>query len=246
MNSARARLLFGSGLLLSTAGCGVYALPRGATTQALVMHQDWTVFTLAGSFVAIVVFALILFPLVVWRRRGDEYPPQFRRNNKLEITYTIIPLLMVIGLFAVTYHNDIIVEHLTAHPQNTIDITAFRWSWLFHYPGTAINIAGTPQAAPQMVLPIGETTRINLTSVDVNHAFWIPAFLFKRDAIAGVDNSFDLFPTRTGLYRGRCAEFCGLDHALMTFTVRVVSQEDYARWLRAGGPAKVSAKGASS
>lgn len=240
-----ARPLVASCLLLCTAGCGVYALPAGATTQAQVLRQDWMVFTLAGLFVAVVVFGLILFPLFAWRRRSNDYPVQFSRNTKLELIYTIIPLLMVVALFAVTYRDEIIVEHLGAHPGNTVDVLAFQWSWRFHYVGTAINIAGTPNAPPQLVLPVDETTRINLTSSDVNHEFWVPAFLFKRDAIAGVKNSFDLRPIHVGVYLGRCAEFCGFDHALMTFTVRVVSQADYDRWLSAGGSsAMLSAKGA--
>lgn len=230
-----ARPLLASCLLLCTAGCGVYALPAGATTQAQVLHQDWTVFTLVGLLVAVIVFGLILFPLFAWRRRSDEYPPQFSQNGKLEIIYTIIPLLMVIVLFAVTYRDEVIVEHLSARPANTVDVLAFQWSWRFHYVGTAINIVGTPNAPPQLILPVNETTRINLTSSDVNHEFWVPAFLFKRDAIAGINNSFDLRPLRAGVYLGRCAEFCGFDHALMTFTVRVVSQGDYDQWLHAGG-----------
>ncbi|HVA29390.1 MAG TPA: cytochrome c oxidase subunit II [Candidatus Baltobacteraceae bacterium] len=229
------RPLLASCLVLCTAGCGIYALPAGATTQAQVLHQDWTVFTLVGLLVAAIVSGLIVFPLLAWRRRRDDYPPQFRQNTKLELIYTIIPLLMVVGLFAVTYRDEVIVEHLSARPANTVDVLAFQWSWRFHYAGTAINIVGTPNAPPQLVLPVDETTRINLTSSDVNHEFWVPAFLFKRDAIAGVKNSFDLRPIRVGLYRGRCAEFCGFDHALMTFTVRVVSQAAYGRWLHAGG-----------
>jgi cytochrome c oxidase subunit 2 len=236
-----ARLLLGSIPLLAAAGCGVYALPAGATTQAQVLHQDWTVFTIVGLFVAAVVFALILFPLFAWRRRNEGYPPQVRQNTKLELSYTVIPFLIVIGLFAVTYRDEIAVEHLEAHPANAVDVLAFQWSWRFHYPGTAIDIAGTPDAPPQMVLPVNETTRIDLTSSDVNHEFWVPAFLFKRDAIAGIKNSFDLRPVRVGLYSGRCAEFCGFGHALMNFTVRVVSQAAYDRWLRAGGPSSMFA-----
>jgi cytochrome c oxidase subunit 2 len=227
------RRLFALCSLLSIAGCG--ALPPGATTQALVLHQDWTIFTMVALVVAIIVFGLILFPLFAWRRKSDAYPVQTRQNTKLELTYTVIPLVMVIALFAVTYRDEVSVEHLEAHPANVVDILAFQWSWQFHYAGTKIDVAGTPEAPPQLVLPVNETTRINLTSSDVNHEFWVPAFLFKRDAIAGVKNSFDLRPIRMGLYSGRCAEFCGFNHAMMTFTVRVISRGAYDRWLQAGG-----------
>ncbi|HEY5426265.1 MAG TPA: cytochrome c oxidase subunit II [Candidatus Tumulicola sp.] len=221
---------------LCSAGCGrTYGLPRGATVQAQAMYQDWTIFFYAGLAVAAIVFTLILVPLVVWRRRSEAYPPQFRRNNRWEFVYTGIPILMVLALFGVTYVEEARVERLAPHPANVVDVIAFRWSWEFRYPGHPIAVVGTPQSPPALILPLGETTRIHLTSRDVNHAFWIPGFLFKRDAIAGIDNYFDLQPTHLGFFRGKCAEFCGLDHATMTFGVRVVTQNDYARWLRSGG-----------
>ena len=234
--------------LLALEACsGRYALPNGATSQALVMHQDWTIFFYAGLAVAVIVGALILIPLVAWRRRDDTYPPQFRRNYRWEFVYTGIPVVMVIALFALTYVDEGIVQHVRMHPANRVHVSAFRWSWEFQYPSHGIDIIGTPNQPPQLVLPINETTQIYLTSRDVNHDFWIPAFLFKRDAIAGVNNYFDLRPIRLGVFSGECAVFCGLDHAHMTFTVRVVSQEEYARWLRSGGsPTALSASGTAS
>lgn len=199
------------------------------------MHQDWVIFFLAGLAVATIVSLLIIVPLFVWRRRSEEYPPQFRRNNRWEFVYTGVPVLMVAALFGVTYFSEAAVEALDPHPSAVVDVVAFRWSWEFRYPRAGISIVGTPQNAPQMVLPVDATVLIHLSSQDVNHAFWIPSFLFKRDAIAGIDNTFDLRPTQIGVFRGRCAEFCGLDHALMNFTVRVVSKTDYERWLRSGG-----------
>jgi cytochrome c oxidase subunit 2 len=82
------------------------------------------------------------------------------------------------------------------------------------------------------VLPVNRTTRIELTSSDVTHSFWVPDFLFKRDAIPGQMTAFDLEPNRLGSFPGRCAQFCGFDHAYMTFRVRVVSVADFAVWLR--------------
>ena len=139
---------------------------------------------------------------------------------------------MVVLLFDLTYRVEWSVEHLAPSPSVVVNVTGFRWSWRFAYPGAGVVVTGTPQQGPEMVLPLDETTQINLASADVNHAFWLPAFLFKRDAIAGVHNSFDWHPDRLGTFEGRCAEFCGLEHAFMTFSVRVVSREDFERWLR--------------
>lgn len=212
-----------------------WALPAGATDQANAMHLTWSVFGAAALAVAVLVWFLILLPAFVWRKRGERLPPQFRQNPALEITWTVIPLIVVALLFWLTVRAEGVVDHLNAHPDALVDVTAFRWSWRFDYPGTGVAIVGTPERPPQMVLPLGETTQVNLRSVDVNHAFWVPAFLFKRDAIPGVLNRFDLTPHTAGVYRGECGEFCGLDHALMTFTVRVVPPEQYRSWLARRG-----------
>ena len=224
-----------SGAVLASAAlaAGCAALPAGVTDQARPLHQDWVVFFLSGLAVAAIVYALILYPLVRWRRRDDTYPAQADRNVPLELTYTIIPLLIVAALFAFTYRNETIVEALSPAPDVTVDVTAFDWSWRFAYPAAHVDVIGTPQQPPELVLPVDETARIELRSADVNHAFWVPAFLFKRDAIAGMVNRFDLRPTRAGVYLGECAEFCGLQHADMRFTVRVVDRPTFQRWLAA-------------
>jgi cytochrome c oxidase subunit 2 len=82
-----------------------------------------------------------------------------------------------------------------------------------------------------MVLPLGETTRLRLVTRDVNHSFWVPRFLSKRDLIPKVRNEIDVTPNERGSFVGRCAEFCGLDHWRMNFSVRVVSPSEYRRWL---------------
>jgi len=202
-----------------------------ATAQGESLLADWRIFFYTAIVVAVIVYGLILLPLVLWRRRGDAYPVQFRQNAPLEIAYTIVPLLIVAVLFVFTFVYERRVEAQSTHPFATVDVTAFRWSWRFVYPRERVTVAGTPQAPPEFALPLDRTTRIVLTTRDVNHAFWIPQFLFKRDAIAGFTNSFDLRATRPGTYRGLCAEFCGLDHAGMTFTVRVLPETQYRAWL---------------
>ena len=208
-------------------------LPDAVTTQAQALVGDWRLFLIAGLGVAAIVYGLILWPLLVSRRKDDRLPPQFSKNTPLEITYTVIPLLIVAGLFVYSSRVEGQVEQLTPAPDQTVEVTAFRWSWRFVYPRYGIEVSGTPAQPPQLVLPAGETTRIDLTSADVNHAFWVPAFWFKRDAIRGIVNHFDLAPQRLGVYRGECAEFCGLDHAHMVFTVRVVSAAEFQQWMRA-------------
>jgi cytochrome c oxidase subunit II len=207
--------------------------PAVATSQARELALDWRVLSLTGLCVALLVGTLILLPLVLWRRRDERLPPQFDRNNALEIAYTVIPIVLVTALFVLTYRVEADVERISATPDVTVAVEGFRWSWRFAYPGTKIVVTGTPDAPPQMVLPLDRTARMIVTSADVDHSFWVPDFLFKRDAIPGMRNVFDLRPTRLGTYRGACAEYCGLEHTDMTFSVRVVTVPEYARWVAA-------------
>jgi cytochrome c oxidase subunit 2 len=107
-----------------------------ATTQASVLASDWIVFALAGFAVAVLVWGLILFSVLRWRRRdGDPTPPQFHNNYPLEITWTLLPLALVCGLFAYTYRAEARVEALSPHPDVTVRVTGYRWGWLFSYVG---------------------------------------------------------------------------------------------------------------
>jgi cytochrome c oxidase subunit 2 len=208
------------------------------TTQAALLRSDWLVFFWTGLAVAALVYGLIFFAMIRWRKRDDALPRQFRRNNRLEIFYTVVPLVMVAVLFGVTYAVERPVESVSAHPDLVVRVIAYRWGWQFTYPVQGITLdSKDPTDGPQMVLPVDRTTRIEITSVDVTHGFWIPAFLFKRDAIPGLLNRFDLRPGRIGTFAGTCSQFCGLGHALMHFSVRVVPDAAFVRWSRSAANA---------
>ena len=205
------------------------------------LRGDWYIFAGAALFVAIFVYALISAALLTARRvrNGPAMPPQFKNNPPLEIAGVAIPFLFVIGLFYVTYVREVKVDAVEPGPYATVDVTASQWTWQFQYPGHAISVTGTPQNPPVLVLPLEKTTQINLVSADVVHAFWIPGFLFKRDATPGYTMHFDITPNRTGVFPGACAEYCGLDHALMRFQVKVIPQAVYDRWIASGGNAAI-------
>ena len=226
--------------LLAAGLGGPFGPPPGATLQARQVHALWTVFFFTAVGVAAVVYGLIFWSIVKYRKRSDELPPQFRENVPLEIAYTAIPLLIVAGLFILTYRTEGFVDHLAsgAGPPVTIRVTGFQWSWRFQYEGTPVQVAGTPDLPPEAVVPTGRPIRFILESADVMHAFWIPSFLFKRDTMPGITNQVDLTVQDPGTYLGACAEFCGLDHTRMLFRIRAVSPAEYARWLRhpEGGP----------
>jgi len=134
-------------------------------------------------------------------------------------------------LFGVSVNTERSVNHVGDDAAATVDVIGFQWSWQFHYRGEGVTITGVPGRGPELVLPVGQPSHLRLFSADVNHSFWVPDFLSKRDLIPGVRNEIEVTPTKTGDYVGRCAEFCGLDHWRMNYSVRVVSRSDYEAWL---------------
>ena len=122
---------------------------------------------------------------------------------------------------------------LSASPDVTVEVTGFQWQWKFEYEAENVTIVGTsePGAVPEIVLPVDATIRFDLTTTDVIHSFWVPKFLTKRDLIQGVHNEIDVHTIETGTFDGRCAEFCGINHATMNFVVRVVSADEYTEWI---------------
>jgi cytochrome c oxidase subunit 2 len=214
-----------------------------ASVEGADLRGVWYIFFGTALFIAAIVYGLIFFSVAMWRRRrGDERPaPQFHTNPGLEITGVVVPLIIVIGLFYITYIREGVVDFLRPNPYAVVDVKAYRWAWEFEYPGHNIAINGNPnmQTTPSLILPLGKMTQINLYSSDVVHSFWVPEFLFKRDATPGNTQHFDVTPTRLGQFNGVCAEYCGLDHALMRFNVRVVPAAAFERWLASGGVAAI-------
>jgi cytochrome c oxidase subunit 2 len=212
-----------------------FGAPAGATVQGRDIHDLWRVFFVAACIVAGIVYAPIVWSLVRYRRRKrddpDALPPQFRENPPLEVAYTAIPIAIVIFLFAMTAVAESRVTALDDRPSVTIHAQGFTWGWRFAYEGTDVQMVSAPNRPPELVLPVGRPVRIALSSNDVIHSFYVPDFLFKRDAIPGHPTQFDLTIRDPGVFAGRCAEFCGLNHAFMGFTVRAVPATEYQAWL---------------
>jgi cytochrome c oxidase subunit 2 len=185
----------------------------------------WTAIGVGG-----ITYALILWSAIRYRRRSDALPKQTRDHIPIEITYTVIPLVIVIVLFVATIRTEIRVEDQAHDPPVTVDVTGFQWQWRFEYPDYGFSVVGTASEPPTMVVPAGQTVRIRLRADDVIHSFYVPEFMFKRDAIPGMDNAFDFVAPEPGRFRGECAEYCGLDHAAMTFFVEAVSPDAFGAW----------------
>jgi len=188
----------------------------------------------------VVVSALVVWSVVRYRRRGDELPEQTHGNNTLELLWTLIPTVIVLGLFWVTLQAQDKVQTPASRPALTVDVTAFQWSWRFRYEDSGAEVVGGPGNVPELVVPVGQPVRIRLRSADVVHSFYVPQTLFKRQAIPGIASEFDLTFEKVGVYHGQCTQFCGLAHPDMVFRVRVVSQGEFQSWTasttRSGSP----------
>ncbi len=212
-------------------------MPQSATTQGQSTFNLYQVFFWAGAVVAAIVWVLTTVAVLRYRRRGDArsdaLPSQVRDNRTLELLWTGLPFLTVAVLFVFTVLTLNTVDAMPPNPDVTVDVVAFRWSWQFTYAGQGVVVDGDATHAPELVVPAGQTVHIVLTSADVAHAFWVPAFLFKRDAIPGITNQFDFNVKQPGTWTGQCAEYCGLYHDQMTFVVRAMPAPEFQAWLAA-------------
>lgn len=197
------------------------------------MERLWSPVIITALIVGVVVYVLVIWSIVRYRKRNDALPTQVAEHIPIEIVYTVVPILIVIGLFVAGTASVTRIERTVDRPDVVVDVEGFQWSWQFTYPREEVVVSGdgTDVQGPELVLPVDQTTRLNLVSDDVNHSFWVPRFLSKRDLIPGVDNEIDVTPTEEGTFVGRCAEFCGLDHWRMNFVVRVVDAEEFAAWV---------------
>ena len=186
--------------VLTLSGCDLnnefwrWGWPDGITDEAYEMRTLWIWSVIAALIVGFAVWGLIGWSVVMHRKRGDELPKQTAYNLPLEIVYTIIPFLIIAGLFFFTVVVQNRVQERSADPDVTIAVNAFKWNWQFVYPettgadGEPINTVGNSEEIPILVLPTDQDIRFEVASADVIHSFWVPEFLFKLDVIPGNEN----------------------------------------------------------
>ncbi|WP_082569775.1 aa3-type cytochrome oxidase subunit II [Knoellia sp. Soil729] len=214
-------------------------LPRGVTDHAHRVRDLWVGAWIALLLVGILVWGLILWCIVAYRRRRDdnELPVQLRYNVPLEILYTIVPIFMIAVFFFYTARDQSALLDTKQDPAVTVNVVGKQWSWDFNYiednvheAGTQAILTGKPGAEetiPTLYLPVNERVEFVLTARDVIHSFWVPQFLQKLDVLPGKVNKFQVVPTEEGTFKGKCAELCGAYHSAMLFNVKVVSRADF-------------------
>ncbi len=246
-------------VVLGTAGCQSNAftrlgMPVPVTQQGKVVVTLWQGSWIAAFGVGAVVWGLILWAVLFHRKRSDRPPRQVRYNLPIEIMYTVVPFIMVGVLFFFTARDENFINKLPPHPDVTVTVTGYQWSWMFQYPQYKVAGNGTsmvteqgqpwPGRLPLLVIPEHESVQFNLVSLDVVHSFWIVPFEFKRDVIPGHPNHFQVTPIKTGTFIGHCTELCGVYHSRMLFRVKIVTPAQFRTWISAQQHAQSSAGGA--
>ena len=228
MTSRRPRLLSTAVALVSLASCA----PQAATQEGRAAGGLYDIFFWVAAGVFTITAGLIAWSIVRYRERpGDnDLPKQFHQNLKLEIVWFAIPQVIVIALFVLTAFTLSEVNEQEAEPDATVHVTAFQWGWRFEFEGSDKVVEGTPEDRAEVMLPVGDVAFI-LESADVVHNFYVPRFLMKRDVVPGRETRFDVHIESPGTYGGVCAEFCGLLHDQMTFTLEAVAPEEFEAWL---------------
>lgn len=207
---------------------GRLGVPSPVSVEGDATLAFWQDSWIAAWIVGGIVWGLMFFAMIAFRRRaGDGLPRQIMYNLPIEILYTVTPCIVVAVLFTFTARNTEDLTRLTNDTQHTVGVVGSKWTWTFNYVQENTYDIGTPDAPATLWLPVNEKVRFQLTSPDVIHDFWVPAFLFKMDVIPGRLNQFELTPNVIGTFAGRCAELCGTDHSRMLFTVKIVSVADY-------------------
>ena len=198
------------------------------------------------------VFGFMFWACYAHRKSKGHKAEQFHENTTVEIIWTVIPALILI-VIAWPATSVLIAQRDTSNPDITVKVTGYQWKWGYDYikgEGEGISFVSklaTPRdqienKAPkgenyllevdnEMVVPIGKKVRVLTTAADVIHAWWIPAFGAKQDAMPGIIRDLHFKAEKAGVYRGQCTELCGKEHGFMPIVVKVVSQDEYSKWV---------------
>ncbi|HEX7225712.1 MAG TPA: cytochrome c oxidase subunit II [Candidatus Limnocylindria bacterium] len=225
-------------LLIALLASGCLLPPQPATDAGQDVFNLYLIVLALAAVVFLGVEGFIIYAVVRYKRQpGDDVlPEQHHGNNLIEIIWTAIPTVIVLVLFVFSMNALARVEARAENPGATIVVDGFQWNWTFRYEnGAQVNSQGGNP--PDLAVPVGEPVRLVLNALDVNHAFYVPQFLIKRDLIPvgenGTPNELEFTVTEAGTYAGQCAEFCGTAHADMVFTVTAMPRAEYDEYVEA-------------
>lgn len=201
------------------------------------------------AIIFVIVFSVMFYSMYAHRKSRGFKASQFSHSTKLEIVWSIIPALILIGM-AIPSTATLIKMEDTAEADLTVKITGYQWKWGYDYLDHGVSFysnLSTPSAQIKnleekgehylievdnpVVLPVGKKVRFLVTASDVIHAWWVPELAVKKDAIPGFINETWTLINKEGTYRGQCAELCGKDHGFMPIVVEAVSEQEFEAWV---------------
>jgi len=192
-------------------------------------------FIFAISFFFLIgISAVMVWFMIRYNRKKHPKAEQIEDNMKLEVTWTVIPFVIVMLMF---YYGYVVFQPMRIVPKDAmeVNVTGMMWSWKFEYAnGKTTN---------ELVLPVGKAVKLNLYSPDVIHSLYIPAFRIKEDLVPGKENYMWFIPNIEGSYEILCAEYCGLRHSFMEAKTRIVTEEEFQKWLAEETPIAPEDKG---
>lgn len=209
--------------------------PKGVSSVNDISLSLWQGAWIAAGVVGVFTFILIIWPAIFHRAKASkgEFPKQTQYNIPVEILYTVIPFVIVAVLFFFTVVKENKIVDKTSPVKHEISVEGIQWSWQFGYPeaGKSAVVTGTPAQPPTLYMPLGEKVRFTLTANDVVHGFWIPAFMIQMQNLPGETNHLQFTANKLGEFPGRCNILCGRNHSQMIFKVKVVTPEQYQKYL---------------
>jgi len=193
----------------------------GAATSTAKVDSAFFFIVASSGLLLVAVMAVMIVFLIRYNKKKHPHPIAVRESTALEIVWTVIPLLLVMLMF---YFGWVDFEYIRNPPKDAmqVDVTARQWSWLFRYPN------GKEDAV--LRVPVGKPVKLVMTSLDVLHCLFIPAFRIKEDCVPGLKTHLWFNAGETGAYDVFCSEYCGLGHAHMRSQVIVMPQADFDGW----------------
>jgi cytochrome c oxidase subunit II len=229
-----------------------FQVPATKAAQTVIDLHDLMMIIIVIIFIG--VFAVMFYSVFAHRKSRGHQAAQFHDNTLVEIAWTVVPLLILIGM-AWPATKAVLNMRDTTQADITIKATGYQWKWGYDYlkgEGEGIRFMSLMSTPPEqirgaavkggnyllevdqhLVVPVGKKIRVLTTATDVIHSWWVPALAVKQDAIPGYVRDTWFKAEKEGIYRGQCAELCGKDHAFMPIVVEVVSAEKYSKWVGA-------------
>jgi len=196
------------------------------------------------------VLALIIWIVIRYNKKSNPTPARWAHNTLVEVIWTVLPVMILVGISLFSFRL-LFAYHDMPTPDLTIKATGNQWNWAYEYPDQGVpeyisnmlpeaeakarNVPYRLAADEPIVVPVGKTVRVLVTAADVIHAFALPAFGLKTDAVPGRVNETWFRAEREGVFYGQCSELCGDDHAFMPIEIHVVSQAAFAQWVVSKG-----------